>query len=658
MSAPQPSPPPGGRPNGAPRPAANPLRPNRPKPKPSSIFAPKLNAKSHRPGTVNERVSTKSTSLQQGRRETNGWSEPAPQDVREFPIFTTKKALLDGVRMHLMRMHVDSQASAVDPTDQAQFARPVTLHRRDPRQPAAARTVKTEEPVREPVDQAEIEAQEQLKAEREAQKAIDQAKIAPVVREPTKPRKKVKEEKTQIFRTHKSEAAKKEAELRYEEALPWHLEDADGTNVWVGQYVSALAHTHVSFHVEGHAMRMLPVEKFYKFVSKPNHKTFSIEEVEQLLDKKKMMPNRWIMMGAGQRQEEQDKKETRDLLGGGRRMIKTESSTFRAASRAEKMEHDDLDVSGDEFQDDDETTTFERNNNDEDEKEAKERIRRDQLGAIAFGEADEREMQKELKELEAEAKQLKEFGKSTKKALIKRDQNRIYASDDSEENPWGSSEESSSSEDEEDDKVKKEDDAEKDKSGSRKTSPGKAKPADAGKLKKSQRAGSPAMSESSGNESTRNKKLKAVASSGKNLNSRASTPSLQQKAAKRKAQPGAGSGSDGEATAGEMSDGAGPKKKLKLKPGVSSRMGTPTASRAGSPSPPRAGSPSSGPITPAEILALIPDQGILIGELIQPFKNRLGEGPGQMPRSEWLNMVKTVCRYVDGPDGKKRLHKK
>jgi transcription initiation factor TFIIF subunit alpha len=249
----------------------------------------------------------------------------------------------------------------------------------------------------------------------------------------------VKEEKTQIFRTHKSEAAKKDAELRYEEALPWHLEDADGTNVWVGQYVSALAHTHVAFHVEGHAMRMLPVEKFYKFVSKPNHKTFTIEEVEQLLDKKKMVPNRWIMKGADQRQEELDRKETRDLLGGGRRMIKTESSTFRAASRAEKMEHDDLDISGDEFQDDDETTTFERNNNDEDEKEAKERIRRDQLGAVAFGEADEREMQRELKEIEAEAKQLKEFGKSTKKALIKRDQNRIYASDDSEEDPWGSS---------------------------------------------------------------------------------------------------------------------------------------------------------------------------------------------------------------------------
>jgi transcription initiation factor TFIIF subunit alpha len=49
---------------------------------------------------------------------------------------------------------------------------------------------------------------------------------------------------------------------------------------------------------------------------------------------------------------------------------------------------------------------------------------------------------------------------------------------------------------------------------------------------------------------------------------------------------GAGSGSDGEATAGEMSDGAiSRKKKIKL---VGSNRGTPSASRAGSPNPSQA----------------------------------------------------------------------
>jgi hypothetical protein len=59
---------------------------------------------------------------------------------------------------------------------------------------------------------------------------------------------------------------------------------------------------------------------------------------------------------------------------------------------------------------------------------------------------------------------------------------------------------------------------------------------------------------------------------------------------------GAGSGSDGEATAGEMSDGAGArKKKIKL---VGSNRGTPTVSRAGSPDPPKGSKFSNGPAGP------------------------------------------------------------
>lgn len=51
---------------------------------------------------------------------------------------------------------------------------------------------------------------------------------------------------------------------------------------------------------------------------------------------------------------------------------------------------------------------------------------------------------------------------------------------------------------------------------------------------------------------------------------------------------GAGSGSDGEATAGEMSDGAVSKRK-KLKIVSHSARGTPSASRAGSPNPTQGG---------------------------------------------------------------------
>lgn len=55
---------------------------------------------------------------------------------------------------------------------------------------------------------------------------------------------------------------------------------------------------------------------------------------------------------------------------------------------------------------------------------------------------------------------------------------------------------------------------------------------------------------------------------------------------------GAGSGSDGEATGGEMSDGAVRKKKLKLV--SNSARGTPSASRAGSPIPTQGGKYKTG----------------------------------------------------------------
>lgn len=101
------------------------------------------------------------------------------------------------------------------------------------------------------------------------------------------------------------------------------------------------------------------------------------------------------------------------------------------------------------------------------------------------------------------------------------------------------------------------------------------------KGKSLKRAGSPALSESSGNESTR-KKLKKASGAATD---RPSTPGLQANTVRRP-KITAGSGSDGEFTAGEMSDGAMQKKKIKL---IGSSRGTPSASRAGSPNPAQAG---------------------------------------------------------------------
>lgn len=656
MSAPQPS-----QPNGAmrqPAKRANPLRPNsRPakqvqkvRPKPATGAAP--NAPNT--GTASS-SNTKGKPSGQQRQLHDGWMDPPPPGCTDIPIITTKKALLESTRFHAMKfLQAKVNDKRIDPTDQEAFARPVTLHRRDPRQPPPGRTQKVEEeqPEAPTVDEAEAERLAHIKAEKEAQKAADQAKIAPVMKDNVpKQKKKPKEEKTSFYKAPKSEAARKEAEVRYEEALPWHLEDADGNNVWVGSYVGALSEHQVAFVIEQSVFRMVPLEKWYNFRAKASFNAYTIEEAEAMM-KRKVQPGRWE-----KRAEEIKMREA--ALTGSRSgmMVKTESSTFRQASRAEKMDHDDLDFSGDEFQDDDEAHTFEKVEDDE-SKESKDRIRREQLGANLFGQADEQEIDKELQaELREEAER-KKYGKKTRKMLVRRDREHQYESDKSHsDNEYESSSESSDEEEFEekneeeakdqetkDTETKATEEKDKVKLGDSKTStPQKKLPDHTRKPKNIKRAGSPAYSDSSGNESG-SKKLKKK-NQKLSVDSRSGTP-VPGGVKKRKSALGAGSGSDGEATAGEMSDGAGPKKKIR----IGSGRGSPAASRAGSPNP--AASPASPVDTPAisaqEILDKVPAEGILISELIKPFTARMGDRPGQMRRSDWIKIVKQFCEY--GPD--------
>ena len=435
------APPPAGQPNGAPKAnGANPppgMRPNRPKPK-SSIFAPKRTVRPSRPvGGSKPPPPPKKKSLEERRMENGGWSEPAPPNSQDIPIYTTKKELMKHITHHMMKLNSTKVDANHDPTDQEEFTRPVTLHRRNPLMPPAARTTKVEEAEKPPVDSEEAERLEKLKAEREHQKALDRAKIAPTMKEKAKPKQKKKDEKI-VQRSIRSEYQKEQQELKFQETWPWFLEDADGKNVWQSSYIKAHSQTHVAFKIDGSVFRMIPIEKWYKFDFKPaGYKTYTTEEAEALMGKK-MDVGRWAMKSQGLAAEQAELEATRNLLGAGsRRMIKTESSTFRSANKADKMDHDELDASGDEFQDDDEAHTFERTQIDEDEKEAKERIRREQLGANNFGYGDELELEKELEKELKEEEQLKTWGKSTKKALVKRDRDHQYeSSSDEDRNPW------------------------------------------------------------------------------------------------------------------------------------------------------------------------------------------------------------------------------
>ncbi|KAI0465976.1 hypothetical protein F4859DRAFT_338778 [Xylaria cf. heliscus] len=656
----KPTPPPGAPPLRRPRNPGNPMvARKRPAPRPvppKSVILPrdvgvsKLPAHPKKPAQSDKPAPR----FDDQRIKNGGWSKPLPDGGQEYPVFVTKKALKEGLRFHVMRLVPQKRGvkqTKIDPADQEHFPRPVTLQRRDPRQPPPGHKEKEEEePVEQPiVNSEEAERQAQLKAQRDAQRALDDAQKAPVLRDAERKRQqqKNKDEKktgTQIHYQARTEKQKKEAEIRYEEALPWHLEDADGKQIWVGQYEAPLSDLKVALvpFPETGGYRMLPLEKWYKFTPKRGaFQHLTIEEAEKLMGKK-AAPTRWAIRDSDRNKAASAREESRRIMYGPA-AVKQESSTFLQASRREKMEHDDIDMSGDEFQDDDETAGFEPDR-DEDSKDSKDRVRREQLGANLFGDADEKKVEKEEAELQKEEEVRKLFGKGLKKALRKRDKQFQYDSDSSGRDPFASSSSESGSDSEKEDEENK---ADKDKNGAGSSSKGPGTPqgkkaaADAAKKGKSlKRPGSPLGSDSSGTESTRNKKKKKLGGAAQSVTgSRGATPLPGGQSAR-----GAGSTSDGEATAGEMSDGAGGKVKRHRHLGTGSK-GTPTGSRAGSP---RAASPNAGtsqeplkPITSQEILDALPPLpgGITIGVLLKMFDNRVDK-EGHLTRKEWLQLVK------------------
>lgn len=356
--------------------------------------------------------------------------------MKEYPLVTTKRALKEGLRHHIMRFATTKDEN-VDPTDQDEFARPVSLHRRDPRQPPPGRVVKEEPPAPLLVDDKEAERLAQLKAEKEAQRAIDMAQIAPVAKE-QKLAKTDKKEKNwiQSYYPRRTTEQKKESEVRYEEALPWHLEDADGKNVWVGSYTAALSEANVALVIQADRFRIVPIEKYYRFTAKPAFNVYSVDEAEAMMNKKVDI-SRWTMRDKEREAVKKEYDDTRRYLSGPSR-VKQESDTYRGAPRSEKVDQDDIDVSGDEFQDDDENPTLEPDN-DEDLKEAKEKQRRDHLGANLFGDANEKQVEKEDEERQLEEFARKHFGKELRKALAKREHAYGYESDSDNTNPFESS---------------------------------------------------------------------------------------------------------------------------------------------------------------------------------------------------------------------------
>lgn len=365
--------------------------------------------------------------LSQQRQKNGGWTETPPVQFQDFPLVMTKKSMLEGLRHHIMRMNKakgdmgkTKGDAAVDITDQDQFPRPVTLLRRDPRLPPAHRMPVKEESVSlDPAEAAELERARQLKADKEAQRALDQAQIAPVAKsnEPKTKQNNNKKEKTTAFYGRNSDAQKKESKIHYEETWPWHVEDAEGkAGVWSGSYIASLSDLNVALVIDGARFRMIPLERWYRFDEKPKFDTLSLDEAERMMLEDKGEIKRWAMKTKDQEQLEREKNETRQFLRGPTR-VKTESATSRLARRTERQDDFEVDMSGDEFQDDDETPGFEAD--DEDSKESKDRLRREHVTANTFGEGNEDEVEKQERAEQLEKLRHKMMGKQTVKTLKK-----------------------------------------------------------------------------------------------------------------------------------------------------------------------------------------------------------------------------------------------
>lgn len=360
----------------------------------------------------------------------SGFSSQPLGPIRDIPLVTTVKALKEGLRHHVARF---ASRKPVDPRNTEEFTRPVRLHRRDPRIPLPGNEdLAAEGGENGGLEEKQKELLEAQKAERKRQQEINLAQIAPSSNASGQRKNHYGKKTQQIYRNDQTDEQRAASRLRYEEAMPWHLEDFDNKSTWVGAYEAALSDTYAIFILGPDGkFRMTPVEKWYKFTAKQQFKILSTDEAEKAMAKKFTQP-KWFMESqeANRAQELQaaEVKASRGLYLG---KLEAQQRKATVAVKAEP-DADDLDFEEDRFADDEENPYLE--GPEEDNKEIEEKVKRDQLRANFFDNKDEKEAEAE-EVAQEKAKELeKAFGKSYKKALIKKEKN--YAYDNDSDNPF------------------------------------------------------------------------------------------------------------------------------------------------------------------------------------------------------------------------------
>lgn len=639
-----------------PRPPADPLRkPRRPLQninRPLVSLSQMNEAKKPAPGPVDDGTKTKDALRQ----------EYLAQGATVFPLIVTRRDLKE-LRHHVMRLQSKSR---VDIEDKSQFTPPIKLHRRDPRAPpSGAGSHFEEEDTKEDLEEIkERERIEQQKEERRKVREENQAKIAPTgLKKPNAFQKKTE----QKYRPDDTPEAKKRQLLRYEETLPWHLEDFDNKQTWVGTYESELSEAHVMLSstnpndpLSG-AIQMAPMERWYRFNVKGKIKP-SGDDLDQVMYKVENVPGflRNIEQRAVKREADAENARNRHGLrtrvGGGdddEGRIRRSKANDDGGFVKREDDADDIDFNLEEdFADDEEGLNGLFEGDEQDVKEASEKLKRDQLQAALWERPDEQALQRREEQERKILEELKIMEKFTRKTLAKREKKFDYLDSDP-ENPYITESESDTDSETERQRAKEEEEKKAAEQNGKaidsgnvpsgastkgsNTPSGNHKPSD---LKSKKRPGSPNLSEASGNESSR-KKHKKNREHLLDGSRKSSFANLGR----------AGSGSDSEMTdAGRAKRRKDKKEKNRLVLG-GSPSGSPGTSRAGSPAASsqvngsRAASPSASvrPAIPSakEIYECLPPQGMNLKDLIAKFKGRVDNTNSKL----FIKLVKAVSSF-------------
>jgi transcription initiation factor TFIIF subunit alpha len=352
--------------------------------------------------------------------------EPGPPE-HSYPVYLASPDELESLRYHLARLQ---GKESLDVTDQSTFVRPVKLLRRDIY--AKDNTQGEDDGKVDPDAEAEKERQETLKAERQRQKDEVAKQIAP---SETKKKPVAGKRKTESRLGIETAADEKRRLLRYEETLPWILEDFDAQRTWVGSYEASLSDCHVLLiRDESGGFKLLPVEKTYRFKEKDRIRAKINPEKEEEKAEKKNKDPKWLR----DREEKKKRQQIVNLKARVMRGMKTGASKFEepdelgfGGGSREDMDFDDNEL----FADDEENPILEGDA--DEQKEAKDRIVSDQRKANYFDLNDETAVLELDEQQQKEAQDIKQEEKGARKALIKREGNYAYETSD-DENPYAS----------------------------------------------------------------------------------------------------------------------------------------------------------------------------------------------------------------------------